>query len=209
MRWGLFALAMALVACDVGPATVDGIRLAQARGAYDPPATKTSITITGQKKPSAAAIRDILAQTDDEHVRLIIAMDVPWQTVDTTLDAVVAAGKKPVILVGKRKYVKAIHLSDQLSGAPAMQLTATMEGKICLSPPDTAKAKCVRRYIEDKHIDRAFTRGLVREGVEAYGLYDVELLVPGAMDWADVVRAVDGARTCCGDTDVRVKVLRE
>lgn len=208
------AVAMAIAAlfataCNKGPATVDGIRLAQARGVYDPPPAKAKLTVTSDLIPDDDAVAKIVATVDKgAAIRLIVAMDVPWHEVRRIVDAVIAAGRKPVILIGKRSHLAALHLSDKLSGGPAIQLVAQLDGKICLAPPETKTAKCVTRYLDDHHIDRAFTRGLVDEGVKAYNLHDVELHIPPMMDWADVVRALDGARTCCGDTEVRVEILR-
>ena len=60
---------------------------------------------------------------------------------------------------------------------------------------------------DKKHVQRAFVRETIRDAVKAYGITDVDVMVTPDLQWADVVKTIDGARTCCGDTDVRVKLL--
>ena len=57
-------------------------------------------------------------------------------------------------------------------------------------------------------IDRAHTRRLVREAVMEYKLFDINVQVAPKQKWADVVRILDGARTCCRGTTMRVKLNR-
>ena len=86
-----------------------------------------------------------------------------------------------------------------------IRLFTTDRGKACVSPPGVAEAKCVQRG-DKKHIDRAFVRELIREAIRGYGIADVVVELPPTIEWADAVRAVDGARTCCKNVQPRVSV---
>ena len=44
----------------------------------------------------------------------------------------------------------------------------------------------------------------IRAAHDEWGLSDVDVLVPDDVEWADVVRTIDGARTCCGKVEIRV-----
>ena len=48
-----------------------------------------------------------------------------------------------------------------------------------------------------QRVDRAYTRELVREAFRASNLRHVRVEAETGLRWNDVVRAVDGARTCC------------
>lgn len=146
---------------------------------------------------------------DGKVIRIAADRDVTWGTVRGLRDKIVADGRQAVLLVGVRTSVHAFHLSDPLQDPKAaMQVTATIDGKACVSPPGVPEAKCVQRG-DKKHISRAFTRELVREAMKAYQLTDVAVQVPDDLGWADVIRTIDGARTCCGDTKMRVFLIGE
>ena len=44
----------------------------------------------------------------------------------------------------------------------------------------------------------------MRETVKKWERTDVAVTIDPATEWADALRAIDGARTCCGTTEVRV-----
>jgi len=145
---------------------------------------------------------------DGPVVRLAISHDVKWTEANALIKRVEAAGKRPVLLVGKRHKLRAFQLSDgEIDMDKAIALTATADGKSCVAPPGSDEAKCVQP-LDRVRIDRAYTRKLVREASDAYGLTDVDLQVARSLPWADVVRAIDGARTCCKDRTIRVKLQR-
>lgn len=196
MKW--LATVMLLVACGPNPyqAKIEGILLADADGvvpAEDGPLMKLSLEHLEPEIPDAPV------------VRLAIARDVSWQRVQTTLQAVRDRGARPVILVGKRSDVRAFVLSEEI-GEGSIHLTATPDGKFCVGPPDVPEAKCVQGA-DKKHVQRAFVRETIREAVKAYGITEVDVMVTPDLEWADVVKTIDGARTCCGDTEVKVKLL--
>ena len=177
-----------------GHAKVDGVLVPQARSGYDVP-----------KGPTLHIPGDDLSKLPDAPIIKIAAeRKVPWKQVKALIERIRAAGKQAVPLVGDRWRVRAFALSDETKG-PTIAVTATPDGKSCVSPPGVDEAKCVQTVGKDQ-IDRAYTRRLVREAVKAYQLYDADLEVQGDITWADVVRAIDGTRTCCMDTEVRVKL---
>lgn len=197
MRWA--AATLLLAACGKNPyeAVVDGVVLASADKVVMPaPGPNVKLTLD-----------HLEPQIPDVPVaRLVIATDVSWGRVKTTLAAMQAKGVEPVILVGVDSDVRAFVLSDDFDG-PSIHLTSTPDGKFCVGPPTTNEAKCVTSS-DQKHINRAFVRETIRDAVKAYApLRNVDAMVTDDLEWGDVVRTVDGARTCCGDTEVRVKLL--
>jgi hypothetical protein len=165
-------------------ATVEGIWIAQADGITRAP---EGATIAIEKNTTVDSL------PDDDVVRLAIARDVLWSQVRGLRKQIEAAGKTPVLLVASDRKVGAIELFETLEGDP-INVFVSVGGKLCVAPPGSPEAKCVQRG-DKLHVDRAFTRELVREAVNAYGLRDVLVDVPADLEWADVVRSVDGART--------------
>lgn len=196
----LVALLLAsLSACKgKGQAKVDGVLVPQA-----------SIVIEPEEGPTLKVPGDDTAELPDAPViRLAIARDVSWREVNALLRRIEAAGKRPVLLVGKRHRVYGFELgTDDIDMKRAIALTSTAEGKVCVAPPGSAEAKCAQA-MDTVRIDLAYTRKLVREASHAYGLTDVDALVAPSLSWADVVRTVDGARSCCKDRAIRVKLQR-
>jgi hypothetical protein len=177
-------------------AHVDDALLAQATGVIDAEKGETVVVMPGKDVtiPNAPV------------VRLAVDRDVPWNNVVKLMHAIESDGNRPVLLVGKRRKTRAFVLSDEgVETDKAIQATATMDGKICVSPPGVAEALCSQR-LDKMHISRAGTREMVREAMKGYDLTDVELVAPPELGWADLVRAIDGARTCCKGTKMRVKL---
>lgn len=166
-------------------AEVAGIWIAQAEATTKVP-----------KGPDVAISKDTTLDPlpEDASIRLAIARDVRWSAVRDLRKRILAAGKTPFLLVAHDRNVGAIELYETLEGE-AINVYVSVGGKLCVAPPGSPEAKCVQRG-DKLHVDRAFTRELVREAVNAYGLRDVLVDVPADLEWADVVRAVDGARTC-------------
>jgi biopolymer transport protein ExbD len=199
---GATLLAVAAAGCKNKPdASYDGVPLPQARGVREAPDGPTLVVRPDATSPEvpAGAAGGILRLAIDRHVH--------WKDVDALLKKVEAAGAQAVPLVGQRWHLRAFSLSDDLEAERSIAVTATLDGKTCVSPPDVPEAKCVQT-IEKNHVDVAYTRELVREAVNEYKIYDVNLQVDPEMQWQDVVRAIDGARTCCYDVPVRVKLNR-
>ena len=130
---------------------------------------------------------------DGPVVRLAVDRDVLWSQVRDLRKQILAAGKTPYLIVADNRKIGSIELYDELEGEP-INVYVSVGGKLCVAPPNSPEAKCVQRG-DKLHVDRAFTRELVREAVNAYGLRDVLVDIPADLEWADVVRSVDGART--------------
>ena len=182
-----------------GEAKVDGILLAQADGVREAPEGPTlavdETTIGAAVVPAGAKI-----------VRLAIGRKVLWNQVRALMDKVTAAGARPVLLVGQSHRVREMPLEDQWPGGPALQVMAFIDGKACVQPPGAIEAKCVQSGSKS-YIERAFLRELVREQVKAFQIQQVEVELPNTLPWYDVVRTIDGARTCCRDTKMLVRLL--
>lgn len=198
MRTILAACVLLAAACGPNPyeARVDGVLLADASGvvpAEDGPVVKLTLEDLEPVMPDAPV------------VRLAIARDVPWERVQRTLAALRDKGTRPVLLVGKRDAVHGFVLSEEI-GEVSIHVTSTPDGKFCVGRTGISEARCVTSS-DRKHINRAFVREHVRDAVKAYGLQEVDVMVAPDLHWADVVRTIDGARTCCKDTAVKVKLL--
>ncbi len=186
--------------CKTTPrqAKVEGILVAQADGRL--PAEEGQ-TLVVEKTGEPASL------SKDKNVRLAIARDVPWSKVRDLRRTILSADKTPYLLVASGHRVGALELYEELQG-DAIDVIVSVGGKLCVSPPNTPEAKCVQRA-DKVHVDRSFTRELVREAVKAYGLNDVIVDVPADLEWGDLVRAVDGSRTCCFDDKVRVRLKQK
>jgi hypothetical protein len=196
---GAAMLCAALAGCESkDDARVDGVLLAQADGIEEPPDGPTLAvdeqTIEAAEVPAGATI-----------VRLAIGRKVLWSQVQALAKKVQAAGAKPIYLVGDRHRVKAMRIEDDWPGGQALQVLAFIDGKACVQPPGAIEAKCVQSGTKD-YIDRAYLRELVREQVKYFELTQVEVDLPVTLHWADVVRAIDGARTCCRGTAMLVRL---
>ena len=191
------ALLVLVAACGKNPyeARVDGVVLADADGVVMPEEAPLVKLTLAELEPEIPAV---------PVVRLAIGLDVSWERVQKTIIGMKEKGVRPVLLVGQRSDIRAIVLSDELTG-PSIHLTSTNDGKFCVGPPTTNEAKCVQSS-DRKHISRAFVRELIRDAVQAYDLHDVDVMAAPDLEWADVVRTVDGARTCCGKTEVHVQL---
>lgn len=155
-------------------------------------------------------------------VRLAIDRDASFGAVVEAVRAVRAAGGKPVLLVAtRRNKVMALPEADADEGE-GFWLEATgnagpCKGEgicACVAPPDAevrpdgtiyAEKGCAARK-DHKSLDRSFVRQLVREGRELYRVSHVRVVVEPTATWADAVRTIDGARTCCEGETVRVSV---
>lgn len=191
MRWTALLLPLGLLAgaCDAPPlAKVGETFLAQAADTRELPKSTDAVQLELSKldaqNPPAAA-----------EIHLAIAKDVPWRTVRTTIASLESAGKTVRLLSAQRRRIGEFVLYDSLEDRP-IEVVARVEGQACVRLPGVDEAKCVQRA-DAKHIDRAHLRQLVREAVRVSEIRDVDVFIPADLEWADVVRAVDAARTCC------------
>ncbi len=186
-------------------AVVDGVLLAESdRGEPAPAAPRVVIR-------TEATVPDEQLPFPPGAVQLVIERSVPWARVETLLAILESKKVEPILLTGQTHKVHRFRLNDELTGAPKFTITGDANGKFCVQTAQLPQAYCVAGgKIAGKHIHRAFVRETVREVVKKWEMNEAEIYVDPAMDWADVVRLVDGARTCCGKaTTVLVRVARE
>ena len=199
----LLAGCLLLVGCDwlrgKGDVEVEGVLIPQADGNVMPDEAPT-VTL----KPGERA--DAVELPEGPAVRLAIARDASYGQAKELIKRVEAAGKRPIILVGERYKLRAIELNDKISSPrKAIRLVATPDGKACVAPPDNPESKCVFQQ-HSSHVSTAYVREFVREAVRGYGLTEVRVFVRPSVEWADVIRAIDGARTCCDDVTPKVRL---
>jgi hypothetical protein len=196
IRARLLVVGLALMAgCESkGLAQVGDALLAQAFDVIEP--DKGPTLVIGAEDPTALP--------DGKVVRLAFDSKVPWSRVKQLVEWVEAEGKKPVLLVGYRHKVKGFVLNERLEGEP-IELLTYVGGKACVKPRESIEAACVETA-GGVHIEESYVREFVRAAKKAYGLSDVEVELPDELEWADVVRAIDGARTCCGKPTMRVAI---
>ncbi|MEZ4360406.1 MAG: hypothetical protein R3B48_09510 [Kofleriaceae bacterium] len=201
-------LALAIVAGSVTAcknrltATVDGVLLPECDSPEEPPPAPTLAILAEPNVPDEQLAFPAGA------VRLAIERAVPWARVETLLEILAGKQIEPILLVGQTYRVRRFHLNDELTGAERFTITGDAQGKFCVQTALLPNAYCVRGA--GRHIHRAFVRETVRDVVKKWGMREIEVYVDPAMEWADVVRVVDGARTCCGPkAGVRVRVARD
>jgi hypothetical protein len=187
----------ALAACDSHlEAKVGGAVLAQAYGVVPAPAATTVVLRPGH----------LPAALPPGPVRVAIDLRVPWSDVHPLLDTGVAAGSQPILLVGQRHRVRGFVLDDARERGPELRLDPDAKGTFCLSPPGTAERYCVEAG-DHRHISATYVREAMQKAVAEYGLTRVRVRPTDDTPWGDLVRTVDGARTCC-EQPIQVTVAR-
>ncbi len=200
MRWLALLIALTAACANKGEAEVDGVLIPQADGLVDPPEGTTMAvskeTIDSVPVPSGARI-----------VRLAVARDVPWDRVSALIARVKAAGRTPFLLAGHAHKVKGFRLEDEQASEAdrVIKVISFIDGKACVQPPGAIEAVCVQSP-DGRYIDRAFLREQVRRQVTTFDVKTVEVDLASGLPWADVVRTIDGARTCCYETKVAVRI---
>ena len=188
---------VALAGCDSHlEAKVGGATLAQALGVV--PAPAAPVVVLRRDHPPVSL--------PPGPVRVAIDLHTPWAQVHGVLDDGVAAGAQPILLVGQRDRVRGFVLDDPPGREPAIRIDPTATGKFCLSPPGTAEKYCVESG-DHLHISSMYVREAVRKAVTEYGLTRIRVRPTEDINWGDLVRTVDGARTCC-KVPVQVTVAR-
>ena len=195
----LLVLIASLVHCKGrGHARVEGVLVPQASGFIAPPADAVTVVF-------ADAPKELPPIPDQPTVALAIERKVPWSEVRRLIKHYEGAGKRVLFLTGDRYRVQAMQLNDEFQGGVQIDVYAYNNGQACVQIRGAKEGKCVQSTTKD-YIDRAGVREVVREAIKAMKTYQVEVEITDAdVVWADVVRTVDGARTCC-EAPVRVRL---
>ncbi len=194
----LATLTLTLAACDSHlDAEVGGATLPQAL-AVSPAGAGPTVVILPDRQPAALPAGP---------VRLAIDLRTPWPQVQPLLDGAAATGSQPILLVGQRNRVRAFSLDDPPVAGPAIKLVPEATGKFCLSPPGTREAYCVQAG-DRRHISSMYVREAIRKAVAEYDLTVIRVEPKGDVAWGDLIRTVDGARTCCQERPVTLTVAR-
>lgn len=205
LRWIALLLVTTLAAAACKNrlvAVVDGVLLPECDSTIEPPAAPVVKVLAEPTVPDEELVLPAGA------VQLAIEREVPWARVEALLALLESRKIEPILLVGTTYRVRRFFLNDELNRAPRFTVTGDAKGKFCVQTAELPQAYCVQGA-DRKHIHRAFVRETVREVVKKWEMKQVVAYVDPAMHWADVVRLVDGARTCCGKTQVRVELSRE
>ena len=198
LSW-LFALAVAAApACGSGGSgsyfvKVGKVTLAEADGVEAPEPGPVVELGPGDDAPLPAI------PAGAKVVQIAADRDQPYARVRDLVLAVQKAGARPVLLVAEKGKAMALPHTGAAT-AQSILVVTEMEGesaKACISPPDAVERQCTMRD-GSKHVDRAFVREIVRHAVTGYNLQVVHVKPDPSQSWADAVRAIDGARTCCG-----------
>lgn len=141
-------------------------------------------------------------------VRLAIDLRVPWTEMRAVLARADEVGARPVVLVGQRAARRGFEIADPIDRERfALRLRPTGTGKFCLSPPGTREAYCVESA-DRRHISALYVREAVQKAVLEYRIMQAWVVPDDDARWGDIVRTMDGARTCCGKQPFAVAVAR-
>ncbi len=185
-QWGMRRLALALLAlaaCDNHHETrVGAAVLPQCNQTTAAPRDVPTVVVTPGTTPPMPA----------GPVALAIDVDVPW----SQISELVRATPAPVLLVGRYDKTRAFQLEDELAPGPALRVRASADGKFCVSPPGVDERYCLQSS-DKRHISAAFVREILNKAVAEYAIEQATLVVEPGVLWADLVRTIDGTRTCC------------
>ena len=182
-------------------AKVGAATLPQANGvvpAADARTAPTVVVLPGKPVPAFRA----------GPVRLAVDLGVPWRELAAALAAADAAGARPSLLVGHRTTVHGFVIDDELEADRySLRLQTTGTGKFCLSPPGTREAYCVESA-DRRHVSSMYVREAIQKAVAEYNIMQARVVPDADARWGDIVRTIDGARTCCGARQFRVAIAR-
>ena len=190
-----------LLVCGAAAALVAGCEVKQLAAVGDTPlAQATRVTKPAEGPTIEVGAGDIGPLPDGDVVRLAIGRTVPWQRAVQVIEQVRAAGKEPVVLVGKRFDVGAFQLaSDAFEGDGKVVIKAFsyVDGKVCIQPPYAREAACVRGRKPSTVVPASYVREITRKVVRKFDLHDVLVDIPDTQDWYNAVLTIDALFTCC------------
>ncbi len=141
-------------------------------------------------------------------VRIAADRGVSWRRVKLMEDRLRAQGSRPVLLcgVGATDRVAAFEPTQALEPGKHLSFFADLHGHFFIGEPDGDKGTEVKAF-DNEHIAKSFVRETMSPMVAKYGVHDVEVHVDPHMQWADMVRAIDGSRTCCQGIAMRATLV--
>jgi hypothetical protein len=141
-------------------------------------------------------------------VRIAADRGVSWRRVRDVADRLRKQGSRPVLLVGRgiTSEIRAFEPIEALQPSTHLVLDASRDGSFFVGPADTQKGTRVQAF-DHQHIAKSFIRETLGPIVKERGLHDVEVRIDPHADWSDMVRAVDGARTCCPGVEMRATLV--
>jgi hypothetical protein len=141
-------------------------------------------------------------------VRIAADRGVSWRRVKQIEDRLRAQGSTPVLLcgVGSTDRIAAFAPTQPLDQGKHLSLWANLHGDFFVGEPDGDKGTHVQAF-DNEHIAKSFIRETMSPMVAKYGVHDVEVHVDPHIQWADMVRAIDGSRTCCEGIAVRASLV--
>jgi hypothetical protein len=140
-------------------------------------------------------------------IRVAADRSVSWRRVKMVADRIKQQGSRPVFLcgVGVTDEVAAFEPTETLHPGEHLVFDAGAEGDFFVARGNDKGTEV--RAMDHEHIAKSFIRETMVPLVSESGIHDVEVRADPHMDWADLVRAVDGSRTCCGDTPMRASLI--
>ncbi len=206
MRLPTLTVIVLLASCKgPGHAKVGETLLAQADSATIQVAPLGTMVVIPKTAVTEAQKKASFPWPADETIELALSWDIPWSQVNKMLLELEKAGKNVHLVVGQNEKRAVFQLEDKFEDFRVLRLNDQGQGKACLTAPNVKEGKCVQSW-EKKYIDRAGVREIVREGVKSLGIEAVQVEVWPETLWGDVVRLIDGARTCCGATRIKVRL---
>jgi hypothetical protein len=141
-------------------------------------------------------------------VRIAADRGVSWRRVKDMKERLARQGSRAVLLVGRglTDEVRAFEPIQELRPGPHLVLDAGKDGGFFVGPGDGGNGTRVQAF-DHQHIAKSFIREAMGPMVAKTKLHDVEIRVDPHMNWVDVVRAIDGARTCCPGVDMRASLV--
>ena len=141
-------------------------------------------------------------------VRIAADRGVSWRRVKIMADRIRAQGSRPVLLcgIGATDGIAAFDPTEPLQPGKHLSLWANLHGDFFVGEPDGDKGTHVQAF-DNEHIAKSFIRETMSPMVAKYGVHDVEVHIDPHINWADMVRAIDGSRTCCQGIAMRASLV--
>ena len=141
-------------------------------------------------------------------VRIAADRDVSWRRVKQMEDRLRQQGSRPVLLcgIGTTDQIGAFEPTETLQPGKHLSLWADWQGNFFVGEPGSDNGTRVQAF-DNEHIAKSFIRETMSPMVAKYGVHDVEVHVTPHTQWADMVRAIDGSRTCCQGIAMRATLV--